>query len=84
MWLDKNGQYHAAGRLHLRNGHWDRFFDSLVGSRDCIFANTPRAVHRGADVDKKAQLELYSFDSSFTYVFQKFAPGSVAYFCFLW
>jgi hypothetical protein len=62
-WLDAQGQYAHAAELHLRNGHWDRFFDSLIGERDCIFPDTPRIVHQGADgftVDQRAQLELYS------------------------
>ena len=41
----------------------DRFFDSLIGSRDCIFPEVPRIIHQGADgftVSKKGQMELYS------------------------
>ena len=62
-WLDENGQYAFKSELHLRNGHWDRFFDSLTGSRDCIFPEIPRIIHQGADgftVDQRAQMELYS------------------------
>jgi hypothetical protein len=62
-WLDEEGQYAYKNELHLRNGHWDRFFDSLTGSRDCIFPEIPRIIHQGADgftVDQRAQMELYS------------------------
>jgi len=62
-WLDSRGEYSHKQELHLRNGHWDRFFDSLVGSRDCIFPEIPRIIHQGADgftVSQKAQMELYS------------------------
>ena len=62
-WLDKNGQYAYKDELHLRNGHWDRFFDSLIGTRDCIFSEIPRITHQGADgftVSARGQMELYS------------------------
>jgi hypothetical protein len=63
-WLDEEGNYKFKAQLHLRNGHWDRFFDSLIGpDRDCIFPELPRIVHEGADgftVSKKGQMELYS------------------------
>ena len=62
-WLDENGEYAYKSQLHLRNGHWDRFFDSLIDKRDCIFPEIPRITHQGADgftVDQKAQMELYS------------------------
>jgi len=63
-WLDGEGAYKYASELHLKNGHWDRFFDSLIGpERDCIFPELPRIVHEGADgftVSKKGQMELYS------------------------
>lgn len=62
-WLDENGEYAFKKELHLRNGHWDRFFDSLIGKKDCIFPEIPRIIHQGADgftVDQKAQMELYS------------------------
>lgn len=62
-WLDASGEYHERNRLHLRNGHWDRFFDSLIGKRDCIFPEVPRIAHEGADgftVSKKGQMELYT------------------------
>lgn len=41
----------------------DRFFDSLIGTRDCIFPEVPRIIHQGAEgftVSKKGQMELYS------------------------
>jgi hypothetical protein len=63
MWLDSAGQYAFKEQLHLRNGHWDRFFDSLTGARDCIFPDIPRIIHQGADgftVSQRAQMELYS------------------------
>jgi hypothetical protein len=62
-WLDSNGIYKFKERLRLKNGHWDRFFDSLIGQRDCIFPEIPRITHNGADgftVDKKGQMELYA------------------------
>lgn len=54
---------HRRTELHLPNGHWDRFFDSLVGDRDCIFPEVPRIIHDGADgftVDQRGQMDLYS------------------------
>lgn len=62
-WLDDQGEYAFKDQLHLRNGHWDRFFDSLIGTKDCIFPEIPRIIHQGADgftVDQRAQMELYS------------------------
>lgn len=62
-WLDSQGEYKYSQELHLRNGHWDRFFDSLIRERDCIFPEVPRIIHEGADgftVSKKGQMELYS------------------------
>ena len=62
-WLDAALEYSHKAELHLRNGHWDRFFDSLIGQRDCVFPELPRITHQGADgftVSKRGQMELYS------------------------
>ena len=62
-WLDAQLEYSHKGELHLRNGHWDRFFDSMIGDKDCIFPELPRITHQGADgftVSKRGQMELYS------------------------
>ena len=62
-WLDAGGEYLFKEELHLRNGHWDRFLDSVVGGLDCLFPEVPRIVHEGADgftVSKRGQMELYS------------------------
>ena len=62
-WLDASLEYSHKRELHLKNGHWDRFFDSMIGDRDCIFPELPRITHEGADgftVSKRGQMELYS------------------------
>lgn len=62
-WLGPDLEYSHKRELHLRNGHWDRFFDSMIGDRDCIFPEIPRITHQGADgftVSKRGQMELYS------------------------
>ena len=62
-WLDGQLEYSHKGELHLKNGHWDRFFDSMIGDKDCIFPELPRITHEGADgftVSKRGQMELYS------------------------
>ena len=62
-WMDAALEYSHKGELHLRNGHWDRFFDSMIGERDCVFPELPRITHQGADgftVSKRGQMELYS------------------------
>ena len=62
-WLDAALDYSHKGELHLKNGHWDRFFDSMIGDKDCIFPELPRITHEGADgftVSKRGQMELYS------------------------
>ena len=46
-WMDASLEYSHKSELHLRNGHWDRFFDSLIGDRDCVFAEIPRITHQG-------------------------------------
>ena len=62
-WLNAQLEYSHKDELHLKNGHWDRFFDSMIGDRDCLFPELPRITHQGADgftVSKRGQMELYS------------------------
>jgi hypothetical protein len=45
--LDEAGEYHAKDRIGLKNGHWDRFFDSQIRLKECIFPEVPRITHAG-------------------------------------
>lgn len=61
-WLDEQGNYFKAKGLGLLNGHWDRFFDSMIGQADCVFPERPRIVHmagEGFTVGQTGQAELY-------------------------
>lgn len=62
-WLDANGNYMYSKQLGLKNGHWDRFWDTLIGENECIFPRIPRVFHmpgQGFTVAANGQAELYS------------------------
>lgn len=61
-WLDDQGNYKYIQRFKLKNGHWDRFWDARIGSRECIFPEIPRILHlpgAGFTVRKQVQKTVF-------------------------
>jgi hypothetical protein len=62
QWLDETGAYVLKEQVPLPNEHWDRFWDTQIKDRDCIYPSEVRMLHgagKGYTVGTKAQEELY-------------------------